>query len=77
MPFVEAAEKALSGIKDNDISELKAMKRPHDICRLILDTVQILFLGALVPVSVKEYAIQKKPVNFITDSYEEFTGSLL
>ena len=77
MPFVEAAEKALSGIKDNDISELKAMKRPHDICRLILDTVQILFLGALVPVSVKEYAIQKKPVNFISDSYEEFTGSLL
>jgi dynein heavy chain len=77
MPFVEAAEKALSGIKDNDISELKAMKRPHDICRLILDTVQILFLGPLVPVSVKEYAIQKKPVNFITDSYEEFTASLL
>jgi hypothetical protein len=39
MPFVEAAEKALSGIKDNDIAELKSMKKPHDICRLILDTV--------------------------------------
>ena len=77
MPFVEAAEAALSGIKDNDIAELKAMKRPHDICRLILDTVQILFMGNLVPVTPKDYAIQKKAVTFVTDSYEDFTASLL
>jgi len=50
MPFVEAAEKALSGIKDNDIAELKVMKKPHDICRLILDTVQILFMESMAPV---------------------------
>jgi dynein heavy chain len=77
MPFVEAAEVALSGIKDNDIAELKAMKRPHDICRLILDTVQILFMGNLVQVTPKDFAIQKKAVSFVTDSYEEFTSSLL
>jgi dynein heavy chain len=38
MPFVYAAQEALSGIKPNDIAELKQMKKPHDICRLILDT---------------------------------------
>lgn len=50
MPFVEAAERCLSNIKDNEIAELKAMKSPHAICKLILDCVQILFMGALVPV---------------------------
>jgi hypothetical protein len=52
MPFVYAAQEALSGIKPNDIVELKSMKKPHDICRLILDTAQILFMGPLIPVSV-------------------------
>lgn len=39
MPFVEAAEKALSGIKPNDITELKAMKKLHDVGKIILDCV--------------------------------------
>jgi hypothetical protein len=39
MPFVEAAEKALSGIKPNDITELKAMKKLHDVGKIILDAV--------------------------------------
>jgi len=51
MPFVHAAQEALSGIKPNDIVELKSMKKPHDICRLILDTAQILFMGPLVQVT--------------------------
>lgn len=33
-------------------------------------------MGPLVPVSVKEFTIQKKAVNFIADSNEEFTYDL-
>jgi len=77
MPFVESAERALSGIKDNDITELKQMRTPHPITRMILDAVQILFMLPLVPVSTKEYTIQKKPVDFISDSLEEFAGALI
>lgn len=76
MPFVEAAEKALSGIKPNDITELKAMKKLHDVGKIILDCVQILFMGPMVNVSVKEFTIQKKAVNFIADSNEEYTYDL-
>lgn len=76
MPFVEAAEKALSGIKPNDITELKAMKKLHDVGKIILDCVQILFMGPMVNVSVKEFVIQKKAVNFIADSNEEYTYDL-
>lgn len=57
MPFVEAAEKALSGIKPNDITELKSMKKLHDIGKIIMDAVQILFMGPMVPISTKEFAI--------------------
>jgi dynein heavy chain len=37
MPFVEAAEKALSGIKANDITELKNMAKLHEVGKIILD----------------------------------------
>lgn len=57
MPFVYAAQDALSGIKPNDIVELKSMKKPHDICRLILDTAQILFMGPLVQVTPHEFSV--------------------
>jgi len=70
MPFVHAAQEALSGIKPNDIVELKSMKKPHDICRLILDTAQILFMGPLIQVSAADFAPLKKVVNFIGDSYD-------
>lgn len=74
MPFVEAAEKCLAGITDGAIQELKGIgKKLHDIGKLILDCVTILFMGGLNPISVKEFAIQKKPVNFISDSFEEHT----
>jgi len=76
MPFVEAAEKALSGIKANDITELKSMKKLHDVGKIILDAVQILFMGPMVPITSKEFAIQKKSVMFIADSNEEYTGEL-
>jgi dynein heavy chain, axonemal len=76
MPFVEAAEGALKGIKPNDITELKAMKKLHDVGKIILDCVQILFMGPIVTTSPKEFSIQKKAVLFIADSNEEYTYDL-
>jgi hypothetical protein len=73
MPFVIAAEKALGGIKDNDIVELKNASKPFDITKLITDTVEILYQLPLVNVTVKEFmAPGRKPFTFIADSYNEY-----
>jgi dynein heavy chain len=77
MPFVHAAEKALSGIKDSEITELKGSRKPHGITRIIFDTLHLLFMLPLVPVVQKEgLAPGGKKFDFIADSYDEFCGPI-
>ena len=45
--------------------------------RIIFDTVQILFMGTLVPVAPKTVTLMKRDVPFIADSYDEHVRKLL
>lgn len=71
------AESAVDSIKPKDISELKQTRKPHEICRVVMDAVQILFQLPMVPVEAKQYYIAKTDVPFISDSFDEFTKSTL
>merc|ERR1719160_2082548 len=72
MPFVYEAEAAAKSIKQADITELKTMKSPSDIIRLIMDGVLILFMCPLCPVKPEQKSMNKQTVDFIHDSYDEF-----
>ena len=37
MPFVEEAERPLTGIKPNDLNEVKKLGKPSDIIKLVFD----------------------------------------
>jgi dynein heavy chain len=77
MPFLRRAEKAVESIRPQDIGELKVMKKPADATRLVMDTVNILFLDPLVPVACRDYNILKQVCPFIEDSYEAYAGKQL
>merc|ERR1719160_397822 len=72
MPFVYEAEAAAKSIKQADITELKTMKSPSDIIRLIMDGVMILFMCPMCPVKPEQKSMNKQTVDFIHDSYDEF-----
>jgi dynein heavy chain len=72
IPHLEAAKRAVDSIKPGDITELKGMKQPSDTCRMIMDTVHILFKRALDPIKARELLITKKPVPHVMDSYDTF-----
>ena len=80
-PFVDEAERAVSSIRPNDLNELKTMKKPGDIIRLIFDCVCILKMGQLVRPEVMEITIgvgkDKKTMNFVKDSYKNVQTGLL
>jgi hypothetical protein len=77
MPALERAKKAVESIKPADIVELKGTRNATDTTRLIFDTVNILFLDAMVPVGPREYSMLKQQTPFISDSYDEFTSKKL
>jgi dynein heavy chain len=72
MPFVYEAESAAKSIKQADITELKTMKSPSDIIRLIMDGVLILFMCPICSVKPEKKTMNKQEVDFIHDSYDEF-----
>jgi dynein heavy chain len=72
MPFVYEAENAAKSIRQADITELKQLKAPSDIIRLIFDGVLILFQKALVVVKVEPKTMNKQTIDYIHDSYDEF-----
>ena len=45
--------------------------------RIIFDTVQILFMGTLMPVAPKSMNLMKRDIPFICDSYDEHVRKLL
>jgi dynein heavy chain len=70
LPYLKQAEKAVDSIKSQDIAELKQNRNPNAINRMILDTVQLLFMRPLLPVSFKVVNVSKKDRNFIADSFD-------
>ena len=77
MPYLRKAEAAVDSIKPADITELKGVRNAVDTTRLILDTVNLLLLQPLVPVSQKMMKMMKQDVPFIADSFDEFSKTTL
>ena len=77
MPYLKRAEAAVDSIKPKDIAELKTAKTAVDTTRVILDTINVLFLLPLVPVAPKTLSISKQSVEFIADSFDEYTKSTM
>lgn len=71
------AEAAVDSIKPKDITELKGVRNAVDTTRLILDTVNILFMKPLVPVVPKNLYILKQDIPFVADSFEEYAKSTM
>ena len=63
---------ASRSIKQADITELKTMKSPSDIIRLIMDGVLILFMCPMCKVTPEKKTMNKQEVDFLHDSYDEF-----
>lgn len=75
LPALEKAKSAVNSIKQSDIVELKKFgNNALDTCRLIMDTVNILFQDPLIPVTYKEMTILKQQNPFIADSFEEYSS---
>ena len=71
-----------NSIKQADITEIKAIKVPRDIVKIVFDCVNILFMQPLDPVTPKRIDIAKAEHSFITDSFDRhssknMTGPLL
>jgi len=70
---VQAAE----SIKPKDITEIKVMKKPSDIIRVVLDTVLIYLKLPIDPVEPATLKISKKDVAFILPSFAMSVSKLL
>jgi dynein heavy chain len=70
MPILEKANKAASGIKPNDITEIRANKKPIDIFKVVFDCVLIVFQKNINPITMNECTIAKKTFPWYKDSYE-------
>jgi dynein heavy chain len=77
IPYLRRAEAAVDSIKPKDITELKGVRNAVDTTRLILDTVNILFMKPLVSVAPKNMAILKQDIPFVADSFEEYSKATL
>lgn len=70
LPYLRKAEDAVKSIEQKDIVEIKAMKRPRDIVKIIFDCVNILFMQSLDPIQPKMVEVAKAEHPFIADSYD-------
>jgi len=52
-------QRAMDSIRAQDITELKAIKKPAESTCLVMDTVNILFMDPLVEVAPREYNLLK------------------
>jgi dynein heavy chain len=77
LPSLEKAKKAVDSIQQKDITDISKIQVARDTVRIIFDTVQILFMGTLVPVAPKTVTLMKRDVPFIADSYDEHVRKLL
>lgn len=77
LPYLIEAENAVKSITAKDIVELKTMKTPSDIIRLVFDGVLILLQNKLVDVRMEPKVINKKTVDFIHDSFDETAKAMM
>ena len=74
LPYLRKAEDAVKSIQQKDITEIKAIRRPKDIVKIIFDCVNILFMRPLDPVTPKIIEVAKAEHPFINDSFESHTA---
>ena len=82
LPFLRKAEDAVKSIKQADITEIKAIRKPKDIVKIIFDCVNILFMLSLEHVTPMMVEVARAEHPFIADSYashgsKNMTGPLL
>lgn len=77
LPYLREAEEAVKSITPKDIGELKSMKTPSDIIRLVFDGVLILLQNKLVEVRPEMKNINKKQIEFIHDSFDESAKAMM
>ena len=69
-PYVDDANKAIDSIKPGDVSEVKVLKKPSDIIRMVFDCVLILFHKPLNPVKMVTLTVKKIELPFCHPSWE-------
>ena len=77
LPFMEQAKKAAKSLNKKDIGFVAALPKPHDLIKRIMDTVSILLIKPLVPVTNSQIIVNKEPQQFIKDSYGEFSLKMM
>jgi len=77
LPYLHEAEGAVKSITAKDITELKTMKTPSDIIRLVFDGVLILLQNKVMDVKAESKVINKQQVDFIHDSFDEYSKSMM
>jgi dynein heavy chain len=68
-PYVDQANSAIDSIKPGDIGEVKVLKKPSDIIKLVFDCVLLLFSKPLNPVKNVTLVIKKQEVSFLDASW--------
>ena len=74
LPYLRKAEEAVKSIKQADITEIRAIRRPKDIVKIIFDCVNLLFMQGMDPVTASKVEVSKAEHNFIADSFENHAG---
>jgi dynein heavy chain len=77
LPFLREAEDAVKSITAKDITELKTLKQPSDIIRLVFDGLLLLQQKRVCDVRSEKKNVNKQSFDFIHDSYDEIAKSLL
>lgn len=82
LPFLRKAEDAVKSIKQADITEIKTIRKPKDIVKIIFDCVNLLFLQSMDPVTPRMVEVARAEHPFINDSWDDkaqkqTTGPLL
>jgi hypothetical protein len=76
LPFQEAAVKAGDAIDKNQIKQLRTAQSVADPIRLVVDSVLILFLDSLLPVTIRDHKQMGKIFPFVNDSYDPYGKAL-
>ncbi len=77
LPYLRKAEGAVKSITQKDITELKQMRNPRDIVKIIFDCVSMLFMLPLDPIQPKMVNISKADHPWIADSWDNHAGKLI
>eukprot|EP00916_Digyalum_oweni_P009684 GHVL01016321.1.p1 GENE.GHVL01016321.1~~GHVL01016321.1.p1 ORF type:complete len:1870 (+),score=456.95 GHVL01016321.1:3343-8952(+) len=77
LPFLREAEEAANSISQKDVTELKSMKSPSEIIKLVFDGVLILQMKSVVAIKSEKKTINKQEVDFVHDSFDEYAKPML